>query len=124
MMSVSWFRNFSKKFRRCQPLKANSNPPLSPFAKRGISSVPFKPLFGKEGKGRFPATIATNSVIVTAGAILLTLALNTSCDRLPGKPDEAARWKRPTEIIAFDQLYAENCSAPRGRLMMRFISLW
>jgi hypothetical protein len=29
------------------------NPPESPFFKGGISSVGIKPLFGKEGKGRF-----------------------------------------------------------------------
>jgi cytochrome c oxidase cbb3-type subunit 3 len=52
--------------------------------------------------------------IVTAAAILLIVGLSTSCDRLPGKPDEAARWKRPTEIMAFDQLYSENCSGCHG----------
>jgi hypothetical protein len=36
-------------------LKTNSNPPSSPFFKEGIFSVALKPLFGKEGKGRFPA---------------------------------------------------------------------
>jgi cytochrome c oxidase cbb3-type subunit 3 len=48
------------------------------------------------------------------GVTLLIFALSASCDRLPGKPDEAARWKRPTEIMAFDQLYAENCSGCHG----------
>jgi hypothetical protein len=31
-------------------MKLNSNPPVSPFFKGGLLS---KPLFGKEGKGRF-----------------------------------------------------------------------
>jgi mono/diheme cytochrome c family protein len=51
---------------------------------------------------------------VTAAAALLVVGLSASCDRLPGKPDEAARWKRPTEVVAFDQLYAENCSGCHG----------
>ena len=45
---------------------------------------------------------------------LLLLGFLGGCDRLPGKPDEAARWKRPTEVVAFDQLYAENCSGCHG----------
>src|ERR1700752_4131471 len=51
---------------------------------------------------------------VTAAAALLVVGLSASCDRLPGKPDEAARWKRPTEVVAFDQLYAGNCSGCHG----------
>jgi len=53
-------------------------------------------------------------LIVTAAAALLIVGLSASCDRLPGKPDEAARWKRPTEVVAFDQLYAGNCSGCHG----------
>src|SRR5947207_9870346 len=51
---------------------------------------------------------------VTAAATLLIVGLSASCDRLPGKPDEAARWKRPTEVVVFDQLYAENCAGCHG----------
>src|SRR5438094_7177605 len=51
---------------------------------------------------------------VTAAATLLIVGLSASCDRLPGKPDEAARWKRLTEVVVFDQLYAENCSGCHG----------
>ena len=53
-------------------------------------------------------------LIVTTAATLLIVGLSASCDRLPGKPDEAARWKRPTEVVAFDQLYAGNCSGCHG----------
>ena len=53
-------------------------------------------------------------LIVTAAATLLIVGLSASCDRLPGKPDEAARRKRPTEVVVFDQLYAENCSGCHG----------
>src|ERR1041384_4638447 len=118
-MSPLGLTSFSRKVRPYQP-NANANPPLSLFSKGGISSVPFKPLVGKarpepgRRKGRFFPTVATNGVIVTAAAILLSVALTASCDRLPGKPDEAARWKRPTEVMVFNQLYAENCSGCHG----------
>ena len=61
-MLVSCFRSSFKKSNQCQPLEANSNPPLSPFFKGGIFSVSFKPLFGKEGKGRFFAEAGRNYV--------------------------------------------------------------
>jgi mono/diheme cytochrome c family protein len=53
-------------------------------------------------------------LIITTAATLLLVGLSASCDRLPGKPDEAARWKPPSEVVAFDQLYAENCSGCHG----------
>ena len=31
-------------------------------------------------------------LIITTAATLLLVGLSASCDRLPGKPDEAARW--------------------------------
>jgi cytochrome c oxidase cbb3-type subunit 3 len=45
---------------------------------------------------------------------LLLMGFLGGCDRLPGKPDEAARWKRPTEVVDFNHLYAENCSGCHG----------
>jgi mono/diheme cytochrome c family protein len=53
-------------------------------------------------------------LIVTATATLLIVGLSASCDRLPGKPDEAARWRAPTEVMDFNQLYAQNCSGCHG----------
>src|SRR2546426_8526921 len=53
-------------------------------------------------------------LIVTAAATLLIVGLSASCDRLPGKPNEAARWKRPTEVVDFNHLYAQNCSGCHG----------
>lgn len=53
-------------------------------------------------------------LIVATAATLLVVGISASCDRLPGKPDEAGRWKRPTEVVAFNQLYAENCSGCHG----------
>jgi outer membrane protein, multidrug efflux system len=42
-----------KKSKRYRPPEANSNSPLSPFFKGEIFCGGFRPLFGKEGKGRF-----------------------------------------------------------------------
>jgi cytochrome c oxidase cbb3-type subunit 3 len=53
-------------------------------------------------------------LIIKTAATLLLVGLSASCDRLPGRPDETARWKPPTEVVAFDQLYAENCSGCHG----------
>src|SRR5262245_45492190 len=50
-----------KKSNRCQQLEANSNPPVSPFFKGDFLRA-FKPLFGKEGKGRFFADAGKNYV--------------------------------------------------------------
>ncbi|TMA80196.1 MAG: c-type cytochrome [Deltaproteobacteria bacterium] len=51
---------------------------------------------------------------ITPLVALIIFVLATSCDRLPGKPDEAARWKRPTEVRDFNQLYAQSCSGCHG----------
>src|SRR5262245_65780262 len=94
-----------KEFNRSKSVKANSIPPLSPFIKGGIPPLACKPLFGKEGKGRFSSEVGSNYAanfwvtglrrITTIGtATLLLVGLSVSCDRLPGKPDEAARRKR------------------------------
>jgi len=45
---------------------------------------------------------------------LMSLILTMACDSLPGKPRIEERWKRPTEVMAFDKLYAENCSGCHG----------
>jgi cytochrome c oxidase cbb3-type subunit III len=52
--------------------------------------------------------------LLRASAALLTVGVIASCDRLPGKPDEAARWRPPAEVMDFSQLYAENCSGCHG----------
>lgn len=38
----------------------------------------------------------------------------TGCDRLPGKPDAADRYQRPTEVMDFEILYGQNCAACHG----------
>lgn len=38
----------------------------------------------------------------------------TGCDRLPGRPDVAERYQRPTEIMDFATLYGQNCSGCHG----------
>ena len=47
--------------------------------------------------------------------LVAALALGAlACDRLPGRPDEADRHRRPAEILDFDTLYAVNCSGCHG----------
>ena len=58
---VSCLRSSFKKSNRCRQLEANSNPPVSPFFKGDFLRA-FKPLFGKEGKGRFFADAGRNCV--------------------------------------------------------------
>jgi cytochrome c oxidase cbb3-type subunit III len=52
--------------------------------------------------------------VFRASATLLLVGVVASCDRLPGKPDEAARWRPPAEVMDFNQLYAQNCSGCHG----------
>jgi cytochrome c oxidase cbb3-type subunit III len=40
-----------------------------------------------------------------------SLAFVSGCDRLPGKPKEEDRWKPPTEVRNFAQLFDMNCRA-------------
>ncbi len=49
-----------------------------------------------------------------ASGALFIIGLSASCDRLPGKPDEAERWRAPAEVIDFKQLYTQNCSGCHG----------
>src|SRR5262249_54518373 len=54
------------------------------------------------------------SYFLRGGAALVIFRAIVSCDGLPGKPNESARWRAPTEIVDFKQLYAENCSGCHG----------
>jgi len=60
-------------------MKSRSNPPLSPFCKGAILSLEIKPLFGKEGKGRFWAkrrgNYRVNFCPGTLAVVLIGLAL-------------------------------------------------
>jgi mono/diheme cytochrome c family protein len=47
-------------------------------------------------------------------AVLIALGSNVACDRLPGKPHEAERWKASIEVTDFNLLYAQNCSGCHG----------
>ncbi len=47
-----------------------------------------------------------NSILVICG-----LALVSGCDRLPGKPTEADRWKPPQDVKDFAELFDTNCRA-------------
>jgi mono/diheme cytochrome c family protein len=47
-------------------------------------------------------------------ALLAFASLSAACERLPGRPDEADRYRRPSEILDFDSLYAAHCSGCHG----------
>jgi mono/diheme cytochrome c family protein len=47
-------------------------------------------------------------------AALLLVALVAACDRLPGKPQEADRPLRPSEVTDFGRLYGDNCAGCHG----------
>lgn len=46
--------------------------------------------------------------------LLALLGLACDFDSLPGKPSEAERYRRPTEILDFETLYATNCAGCHG----------
>ncbi|MEE3328728.1 MAG: c-type cytochrome [Myxococcota bacterium] len=52
-----------------------------------------------------------NGLLATLGLCALSLGCNVD---LPGKPDEADRYKRPVDVLDFDTLYSENCSGCHG----------
>jgi mono/diheme cytochrome c family protein len=55
------------------------------------------------------------SIIGYVGAVFVGALLLTGCNmRLPGKPNEAERWRAPNEITDFNQLYAQNCTGCHG----------
>lgn len=47
-------------------------------------------------------------------SLLAAVALLPGCDALPGRPDEADRYRRPSEVLDFDTLYAAHCSGCHG----------
>jgi mono/diheme cytochrome c family protein len=46
--------------------------------------------------------------LLAGGELLL------GCERLPGRPDEAERYRRPAQVRDFETLYAERCSGCHG----------
>ena len=46
--------------------------------------------------------------------LAVTMAL-AACDAVPGRPKPDARELAPTEVVAFDALYAQNCAGCHGR---------
>jgi cytochrome c oxidase cbb3-type subunit 3/ubiquinol-cytochrome c reductase cytochrome c subunit len=55
------------------------------------------------------------SITGIVGAVVLGGLLLTGCNvRLPGKPNEAERWRAPAEITDFNQLYTQNCAGCHG----------
>lgn len=51
-------------------------------------------------------------VVATIVSLLVCIA---GCDALPGKPQEADRPLRPSQVKDFAQLYSDNCSGCHGR---------
>jgi cytochrome c oxidase cbb3-type subunit III len=49
-----------------------------------------------------------------AVAVGLALLLAGCNSRLPGQPNEAERWRAPSEITDFNQLYSQNCAGCHG----------
>src|ERR1043166_6674040 len=49
------------------------------------------------------------------GAVFVAVLLLTGCNvHLPGKPNEAERWRAPAEITDFNQLYTQSCAGCHG----------
>jgi mono/diheme cytochrome c family protein len=51
-------------------------------------------------------------LITTAVAMIIALA---GCDAVPGRPRPDARELPPTEVVAFETLYARNCAGCHGQ---------
>ena len=47
-------------------------------------------------------------------ASLVLAAMGSGCHRRVGEPDDAAELMRPQEVLSFDRLYNQNCSACHG----------
>ena len=52
--------------------------------------------------------------LLLAFALAAPLAAVLGCDSLPGRPDPAERYQRPSEVEDFDRLYATHCSGCHG----------
>lgn len=48
-------------------------------------------------------------------AAALALATLCACDRMPGRPSEAARPLNPDQVADFETLYGENCAGCHGQ---------
>ena len=95
---------------------SRSNPPLPPFFKRGKFPIGLKPLFGKEGKGRFCAdwreNSAANFLERTMVLILLGLSL-TGCGNFSPRADPS-RFFTLTAIAQPGVTAAKESSNPSG----------
>jgi cytochrome c oxidase cbb3-type subunit 3 len=61
------------------------------------------------------ASMLRRVALTVAFTTALTVAfVTTACDGAPGKPDPADAYVRPSEVMAFDALYATNCSGCHG----------
>lgn len=46
--------------------------------------------------------------------LFLCLLLISGCDWMPGRPTLAQKWRSPEDVVAFKDLYAQNCLACHG----------
>ena len=53
-------------------------------------------------------------VLLPQVACIFLLMLNTGCHRKIGEPDDSQELMRPQDVLAFDRLYHQNCSACHG----------
>ena len=51
---------------------------------------------------------------IAIGITIVLAGLIPACDRMTGRPTPEERWKRPSEIEDFNQLYSQNCSGCHG----------
>jgi hypothetical protein len=97
-------------------LRSRSNPPLSPFFKGGKFPIGLKPIFGKEGKGRFCAdwreNSAANFLERTLVFILVGLSL-AACGSFSPRPDPS-RFFTLTAIAQPGATAAKAPSNPGG----------
>lgn len=51
---------------------------------------------------------------LAATAAIAIICADAGCTRMPGKPLEKDRWKPPSQITDFGQLYGQNCAGCHG----------
>jgi cytochrome c oxidase cbb3-type subunit 3 len=90
-------------------------------SREGLRSFP--PLLTKEGRaevysrcvgGRSSYRSRAVSPLRLASWLCLVAVSVAGCDALPGRPTEADRPLRPSEVKNFAQLYSQNCSGCHG----------
>src|SRR5262249_56020126 len=66
---------------------------------------------GHRVRGGGPGAVRFRTGVV---AVVASVVLLAGCDWLPGRPEEADRPLRPTEVRDFARLWSENCAGCHG----------